>query len=169
VRPARPDEYGALGQVTYAAYANDYSVSDDYAYELLHPEERLSEYEIWLAENPVTAELLGTVSTLRPGIDLDGRVRAGELYFRLLGVSPTARRRGIGARLTVFTLDLARRRGLHTVVLNSRADMRGAHALYRSLGFHHDEVRDFPFDDGGHEYTVFTFTHPVSSLPASEG
>jgi ribosomal protein S18 acetylase RimI-like enzyme len=162
---ARPDQYRALGELTHAAYAHDYPVHDSYAWQLLHPEERVDEYDIYVAEDAATNELLGTISVLRPGADHEGRLNEGELYFRLLGVSPTARRRGVGARLTTFTYELARTRGQHTIVLNSGPQMLGAHALYRTLGFVHDSDRDITIVESGKEFTVLTFTLSLSEIP----
>ena len=46
-----------------------------------------------------------------------------------------ARRRGIGRRLMVAVEDEARRRGLHTLRLDTRRDLLEAIALYASRGY----------------------------------
>ncbi|GAA4181639.1 GNAT family N-acetyltransferase [Gryllotalpicola koreensis] len=163
VRLARPDEYAVIGELSYAAYAADYEIGDDYGHTLRHPELRAADYEIWVAAEQATGELLGTTSTLRHGVpESRGRALADELYFRLLAVAPAARRRGIGARLTTHTIDLARERGLRAVALNSGENMVGAHALYRSLGFERIPERDVVFE-GEHPHTVFTFARLVEA------
>ncbi|MGB4777822.1 hypothetical protein [Microbacterium sp.] len=48
----------------------------------------------------VDGRLLGTVTTGRPGEQITPIGRTGELDFRLLGVHPGARRRGVGRLLT---------------------------------------------------------------------
>ena len=162
LRIARADEYPAIGELSYAAYARDYEIGEDYAHTLRHPELRTDDYDIWVAEDPATGELLGTTSILR-GLEARGRALADELYFRLLAVAPTARRRGIGARLTTLALDLARERGLRAVSLNSGQNMTGAHALYRSLGFERIPERDVVIGEGEHAHTVYTFARAVGA------
>lgn len=166
VRPALETEFEAVGRLTHAAYRNDYDLREFYANDLLHPETRVDDYAIWVADDAATGELLGTVCILRPEGRLGHGLREGELYFRLLAVSPTARRRGIGTRLTQLAFDIARERGLHTVALNSGPDMLAAHALYRSLGFVRDTARDVHFREGGAEVTIYTFTR-AADLPAA--
>ncbi|UAJ79074.1 GNAT family N-acetyltransferase [Leifsonia sp. ZF2019] len=160
IRLAEPDEYEAVGALSYAAYRNDYTISDGYRAQLVDTAGRTDEYEVWVAAE-ADGTLLGTVSILRAGFDLGGALREGELYFRLLAVSPDARRRGIGARLTTFTLDEARRRGYRVVALNSGEHMTGAHALYRGLGFVADPDRDIRIHDDDHEIVVHLFTREV--------
>jgi len=160
IRLADPSEYDAVGELSYDAYRHDYSISDGYRAQLLDTAGRTREYEVWVAVD-ADGTLVGTVSILRDGFDLGGALREGELYFRLLAVSPRARRRGIGARLTEFTVDEARRRGYGVVALNSGEHMVGAHALYRGLGFVADPERDMHIRDGGQAITVHLFTRAV--------
>jgi alkanesulfonate monooxygenase SsuD/methylene tetrahydromethanopterin reductase-like flavin-dependent oxidoreductase (luciferase family)/GNAT superfamily N-acetyltransferase len=165
IRQARPEEYARVGELTHAAYARDYTIGPDYAHQLLHPEERTNDYDIWVAEDAVSGELLGTTSILRETPEARGRALDDELYFRLLAVAPSARRRGIGVRLTELAFDLARERGLRAVALNSGEDMVGAHALYRSLGFERIPDRDVHFGEGDQVHTVYTFARAVD-VPA---
>ncbi|WP_025158954.1 GNAT family N-acetyltransferase [Leifsonia aquatica] len=160
IRLADPTEYAAIGELSFAAYQHDYTISDGYRAQLLDTAGRTDEYEVWVAADS-DGTLVGTVSILRAGFDLGGALREGELYFRLLAVSPDARRRGIGARLTAFTLDEARSRGYGVVALNSGEHMTGAHALYRSLGFVADPERDIHIHDGDQPITVHLFTRAV--------
>lgn len=136
IRPAADDEYGAIGALTYAAYTHDYTdLSPDYREQLKHPEALLDAYDVFVAEDEATGELVGTIAVLRAEHHQHGHVGADELYFRLLATHPSARGRGVGAELTRFALAEARRRGQRAVVLNSGPEMVGAHALYRKLGF----------------------------------
>ncbi len=160
IRRAREHEYRAIGELTYAAYAHDYPVSAEYALTLRHPESRLDLFEVWVAEDPATGALLGTTSILRPGAEYERRVE-GELYFRLLAVSPDARRRGIGAALTNLADDLARERALTAVSLNSAQHMTVAHSLYHALGFTRVPERDVHILDGDDHRVVYTFVRPV--------
>lgn len=160
IRLADPAEYAAIGELCFAAYRHDYTISDAYRAQLLDTAGRTDEYDVWVAVD-ADGTLVGTVSILRDGYDLGGALHEGELYFRLLAVSPDARRRGIGARLTEFTLDEARRRGYRVVALNSGEHMTGAHALYTSLGFVADPERDFHIQDDGQAITIHLFTRAV--------
>ncbi len=165
IRVAKRDEFAAVGRLTRDAYTLDYpGLSPGYVDEMGRPELREQDYELWVAEEPGSGELLATVSVLRPGRDNGGEIRPGELYFRLLAVAPKARRRGLGARLTLFTLELARERGLDAVVLHSGPEMLPAHALYTALGFRRAPERERSFlDDSGRELHLLTFVRPLDS------
>lgn len=159
IRPAVDGEYAAIGELTYAAYSNDYTdLSDDYRQQLQHPEALLDAFDFFVAEDAATGELVGTIAVLRAGHDQHGRIASHELYFRLLATHPSARGRGIGAELTRFAMAEARRRGLRAVVLHSGPEMIGAHALYLKLGFsrrsEREEVIVLP---DGRELDLLTF------------
>lgn len=136
IRPAADGEFGAIGELTHAAYSHDYTdLSDDYQEQLRHPETLADAFDFFVAEDEATGDLVGTIAVLRAGHDQHGSIAPHELYFRLLATHPAARGRGIGAELTRFAMAEARRRGQRAVVLNSSPEMLGAHALYRKLGF----------------------------------
>ncbi len=136
IRAALPSEYPAIGDLTHAAYTHDYAdLPDDYREQLRHPEWLGAAYEIFVAEDAASGDLLGTVALLRREHHAEGHVGPDELYFRLLATHPSARGRGVGAALTEFAIAEASARGQRAVVLNSGPDMIGAHALYRKLGF----------------------------------
>jgi len=143
IRPASPDEFPAIGELTHSAYTHDYDdLPANYREELKHPEALADEYEFFVAEDARTGALLGTIALLRQGIDDGGRIGPDELYFRLLATHPEARGRGIGIALTEFAMEQAAARGQHAVVMNSGPDMLGAHALYRKLGFSRRSERE---------------------------
>lgn len=143
IREARADEYPAVGELTHAAYTHDYAdLPDDYRQQLRHPEHLLDAYDVWVAEDTASGELVGTIALLRPGHDNDGRIGDDELYFRLLATHPSVRGRGVGVALTEFAVEQAAARGQSAVVLNSGPDMLGAHALYRKLGFSRRSERE---------------------------
>jgi ribosomal protein S18 acetylase RimI-like enzyme len=163
IRPARHDEYPAIGELTHAAYSHDYSdLPEDYKERLRHPELLLDDYDIWVATEPSDGTLLGTIAILRAGIDNDGRLNDDELYFRLLAVAPAARGRGIGQALTKHTVELARQRGLAKVVLNSGENMVGAHALYRKLGFAAAEERQSTIVHDRGTVQLYTFVYELA-------
>ncbi|MFC7766233.1 GNAT family N-acetyltransferase [Leucobacter soli] len=76
------------------------------------------------------------------GPSLHERVPEGELDLRLLGVSPAARRRGIGALLMQHVLEHAAGVGFSGVSLKTQKYMTGAHRLYEELGFVRAPERD---------------------------
>jgi ribosomal protein S18 acetylase RimI-like enzyme len=158
IRLAEPHEYPAIGTLSHAAYTNDYDdLSAGYQDQLRHPESLLPSYDVWVAADSETGDLLGTVSILRADLNDEGRIGAHELYFRLLAVSPTARGRGIGKALTEFALAQAAERGSSRVVLHSGDNMLGAHALYLKLGFTRRTERELVIVHEGRSIQLFTF------------
>lgn len=65
------------------------------------------------------------------GLDVSGDIAD----VMTLGVSPRARRRGVGARLLLELIRVARRRGAQSLMLEVRADNGAARALYQAEGF----------------------------------
>ncbi|HFD81329.1 MAG TPA: ribosomal-protein-alanine N-acetyltransferase [Gammaproteobacteria bacterium] len=68
-------------------------------------------------------------------------VAAGESHILNLTVDPGLQRRGIGSRLMRHFMQLARRHGADTVMLEVRPSNRAAIALYQKLGFNEMGVR----------------------------
>ena len=66
---------------------------------------------------------------------LMGRALAGEAELLTIAVAPSARRRGLGARLVGRFLDAAAARGADRAFLEVAADNVAAQALYASAGF----------------------------------
>lgn len=165
IRPARPDEYPAIGELTHAAYTTDYTdLPAHYRDELKHPEALLDDFEFFVAEDTGSGQLLGTIALLRPGRDQGGQIAQDELYFRLLATHPAARGRGIGIALTQFALDQAAQRGQRAVVMNSGPDMLGAHALYRKLGFRREAEREGIVElPDGRSFQLLTFVRDVGA------
>lgn len=94
--------------------------------------------------------VLGTVT-----LELHGRIPGGhpraqleedQANVRMLGVDPSAQRRGIGRRLMEASIGAARRAGKRRVTLETTEAMVAAQNLYEAMGF----VRgpDLVWDDG---------------------
>jgi ribosomal protein S18 acetylase RimI-like enzyme len=147
IRPPRPEEYAAAGEVTVQAYDVDGHLAGDVGYdaELRDVARRAERAEVLVAVD-AAGEVLGTVTVVRPGSEYAEISRPGELEFRMLAVAPSARGRGIGEALTRAVLDRARALGLRKVVLSSLDTMYSAHRLYERLGFVRLAERDWrPF------------------------
>ncbi len=135
VRPARPDELGAVGRLTVEAYAADgyFDHEDEYAQVLLDAARRAEEATLLVAV--ADGELAGTVTECPPGSPYRELASDGEGEFRMLAVAPHARRRGLARRLVQACIDDSRAQGHRRLVLCSEAGMSGAHRLYTSMGF----------------------------------
>ncbi|MBL8925742.1 MAG: GNAT family N-acetyltransferase, partial [Pseudonocardia sp.] len=140
VRPARPDEFAAVGALTADGYRADGLLSrsggtDHYEAELLDAAARAAAAELLVAADP-GGRLLGTLTWCPPGSglrELATGLDQGE--FRMLAVAPAARRRGVARALVRHCLAEARRLGLGELVLSSLPGMTAAHALYAGFGF----------------------------------
>ena len=136
-----------VGRLVRRAYAVDFELTEDYLAEIEAVADRALEHEVWVAADAATGEVLGTVTTPRPGERMSAVARnADELDFRFLGVSPTARGRGVGELLVRHVVELAASRGIRRVVLNTGPQMTAAQRLYERLGFERLEEREFTFD-----------------------
>ncbi|WP_326946870.1 GNAT family N-acetyltransferase [Amycolatopsis sp. NBC_01307] len=147
IRPPRPEEYAAAGEVTVQAYDVDGHLAGDVGYdaELRDIARRVELAEVLVAVGEA-GDVLGCVTIVRPGSAYAEISRPGELEFRMLAVAPSARGRGVGEALTRAVLDRARTLGLRRVVLSSLDGMRSAHRLYERLGFTRLPERDWrPF------------------------
>ncbi len=140
VRPALPHEYAAVGELTVAGYRSDgfldgpSGTEDGYSDELRNAAHRAEHAVLVVAVD--STEVLGTVTWCpigSPYRELATRPDQGE--FRMLAVSPAARRRGVGRALMQWCLRRAREEELREIVLCSLPQMTSAHAMYAALGF----------------------------------
>jgi ribosomal protein S18 acetylase RimI-like enzyme len=141
IRPAREEEYDAVGALTVAGYdADGYLTYPDGTYD--------QGYAGWLADAASRAQnstllvafdgdqLVGTVTWCPYGsadAQLAKEPHQGE--FRTLSIAPEARGRGVGRALVEHCLERARSAGLTEVLLFSLREMVPAHRLYAGLGF----------------------------------
>lgn len=165
VRLVEPSEHAAVGALLVEAYTSDYDLPDDYRESLAAVAERAVEHEVWVAVD-TDGTLLGSVATPRAGQLISELARDGELDFRLLGVAPAARGRGIGETLTRHVVDLARERGASRVVMNSGPQMISAHRLYHRLGFARFHERETRVLDDGTRLFAFVLELAEPAVPA---
>ena len=142
LRRATPADLAAAGEVTVAAYAEFTQGPDDHYLALLRDAARRDrEAELWVAERD--GEVLGTVTIALPGSPWREIGAEDEGEFRMLAVSPAARRQGIGEALTRLVMDRFRSLGFRAVVLSSLAQMTSAHRVYERHGFRREPARDW--------------------------
>lgn len=164
-------EHDAVDRLITAAYDHDYGPREKHGDEpdpIRFARVRSKSFDVWVARDAGTGALVGTVTTPAAGGEsLMEDSRDDEFDFRLLAVSPDARRRGIGAALTLHVIDVARARGFRGVFMKSGPDMLGAHRLYERLGFHRDPARDGLIRAGRRVFDLFAFAYDISDLPDS--
>jgi GNAT superfamily N-acetyltransferase len=143
VRQARPEEYELIGALTLEAYTDDGFVPEGSSYgaALSDARTRAERAELYVAATE--CELLGTVTFCLPGSTLAEISRDGETEFRMLAVAPTARGRGVAARLVAAMVARSRELSAQRVVICSAEDMTTAHRLYARCGFRRVPERDW--------------------------
>ena len=144
VRPATPEEYAEVGDLTAAAYLADGTVKPDdpYLEVLRDAAARASGAELWVAADE-DGTLLGTVTWCPAGSTYRELGAASEAEFRALAVAPAGRGRGIGTLLVQRCLERAVVDGFASVVISTAQWMTTAHRLYRRLGFVPAPERDW--------------------------
>ncbi|GAA1791829.1 GNAT family N-acetyltransferase [Nocardioides hankookensis] len=142
IRRARPEDLAVVGEITVAAYAEFTDGPDDgYIALLADAARRDREAELWVAE--VDGRVAGSVTIALPGSAWREIAADDEGEFRMLAVSPTARRRGVGDALARLVDDRFRELGFRGIVLSSLAQMSSAHRIYERLGYHRVPDRDW--------------------------
>ncbi|MEC3973811.1 GNAT family N-acetyltransferase [Amycolatopsis sp. H20-H5] len=147
IRPPKPEELAAAGEVTVEAYVDGglLTMDNGYEHELRDTARRVELAELLVAVD-TGGEVLGSVTIASPGTEYAELSHEGELEFRMLAVSPAARGRGVGEALTRAVLARGREIGACRVVLCSLDSMKPAHRLYERIGFTRLPDRDWtPF------------------------
>lgn len=150
IRRVRPDELGAAGDCTVAAYAIDGFGAPHYVPRLRDAATRDREAEVWVAADTLAdgaatrPRVVGCVTFCPPGSPWrEIATDDSEGEFRMLAVAPAARGRGLGRQLVRLCLDLSLSRGQRRMVLCSDSRMTAAHRLYASFGFVRLHERDW--------------------------
>ncbi|MER6436266.1 GNAT family N-acetyltransferase [Streptomyces sp. NPDC001185] len=146
IRPARPEEYPGVGEITVRAYLGDglldYGENDPYLGALRDVVRRAAAAEVLVAVED--GRLLGAVTFVPRGGPLADIARPGEAEIRMLAVAREARGRGAGTALVGACVDRARATGgCARVVLSTQRTMHAAHRLYERLGFTRTPERDW--------------------------
>jgi len=143
LRDARPDEYDAIGDLTYDVYVGDGYIGHDWDYvaELRDTARRAKEAEVVVAvEDGV---LLGSITSCPAGSPWKELAAEGEGEFRLLAVAGAARGRGVGEALIRECLARSQAAGDRGMALSTMATMTAAHRIYERLGFRRSPEEDW--------------------------
>lgn len=146
IRPVRPDEYEALGELTVAAYRALPVVlpeQDEYDVELRDVARRAQTSCVVVATTPAGTLLGGVTYVSGPDDPYSEDLREGEAGIRMLAVDPACQGRGVGRALTEWCLDRARAQGRRRMVLHTGFWLPGAVRLYERLGFTRVPELDF--------------------------
>ncbi len=138
IRPVRPDEFEALGELTVAAYHSigfDMPHQAEYDVQLRDVARRAAASCVLVAATPAGEVLGGVTYVSGPEDPYSEELGEGEAGIRMLAVAPAAQRRGLGRALTLACLDRARAAGRRRMILHTGAWMPNAVRLYESLGF----------------------------------
>ena len=143
IRPARPEEYDELGELTVAAYVGGGHVAADNAYvtQLRDAAGRARDALLLVAED--AGELVGTVTFCPAGSRWREVATETEGEFRTLAVAPGAQGRGVGEALVRACVERSAALGCTAVVLCTLPDQTPAHRLYERLGFRRLPERDW--------------------------
>jgi ribosomal protein S18 acetylase RimI-like enzyme len=145
IRPARPSEFDAVGQLTVEAYTVDghLDATADYVEELRDAQSRAVGAQLLVALEREGAPVLGTVTFCLAGTPYAELARCGEAEFRMLAVAPEARKRGVGHQLVAHCVELAKGASCSGLVLCSLESMVAAQRIYGRFGFQRTPERDW--------------------------
>ncbi|MGA9112357.1 MAG: GNAT family N-acetyltransferase [Candidatus Dormiibacterota bacterium] len=145
IRPARPEEYAAVGELGTSAYVADGRVHPEYLATLRDTAARAAAGALIVAVDAATGDLLGTASlfTATAGPRWAEWASSDDAVLRMLAVSPQARRRGVARALTLECIHRAQQMGLRRLILSTAPAMTAARALYEQLGFRRDPDADW--------------------------
>jgi GNAT superfamily N-acetyltransferase len=151
VRLARDDELEAAGDLVVEAYLTlpgRHSWEDGYLDLVRDARRRARRAEVLVATD-ADGVLLGSVTYVpghrNPWADVE---QPGEAGFRMLGVSPAARGRGVGEALVQACLDRAVATGRSALAISTIDSWAAARRLYERMGFVHVPARDIEPEPG---------------------
>ena len=164
VRAARPQEYEEAGAVTARAYREfappEDSDWDGYLARIADVRERARRTTVLVAVED--GRILGSAT-----LELEGRTEdddeplpPAEAHVRMLGVDPSARRRGVARMLMEGCLASAREAGKKRITLHTTERMTAAQRMYESMGFERAPDRVFP--DG---FRLLGYEMPLDDRP----
>jgi len=138
VRPALDQDLAAAGAVVRAAYEADGVAQPAYLEVVADARARAADAAVAVAvvaDDHGPGEVVGSVTFAPAGNPWAELARTGQAEFRMLGVLPAARGRGVGLALVDWCLQQARASGAGEVVISSATTMTAAHRVYARRGF----------------------------------
>lgn len=148
IRTARPDEYGAVGALTVEVYVGEGYVraGSPYVQDLADITYRAGVAQVLVAVHG--DRVVGSLAAARFGSPYAEIARPGELEFRMLAVSKSARGLGAGTALVRNVIEMARAESLDAVVLTTMPAMVDARRIYDRFGFVPEPHRDWTTEAG---------------------
>jgi GNAT superfamily N-acetyltransferase len=145
IRPARPDEYDAIGELMVRVYlAEGYTRTGSHYLPVLRDSVTRAEKAELMVAVDAADRILGTVTYAGHGSPYAEHVEsAADASFRMLVVDPDARGRGVGEALVRWCMHRARSTGAHVLRLSTQQGMAAAGRLYLRLGFVRTPERDW--------------------------
>ena len=143
VRPVRPEEHAAVGELLLAAYGAGGHLRGDpgYGAHVADVAGRSQQHHVLVAERD--GALVGSVTITPPGSPDSEQAAADELEFRFLGVAPEAWGTGVAEALVAACEDYAVEAGLRSTVICVIDWNEPALRLYERLGFRRAPDRDW--------------------------
>jgi ribosomal protein S18 acetylase RimI-like enzyme len=138
IRPIRPEEFEALGELTVAAYHGigpRMPHQDAYDAQLRDVARRAASSCVLVAAAPAGEVLGGVTFVSGPDDPYSEELAEGEAGMRMLAVAPGQQGRGVGRALVGACVERARSSGRRRLVLHTQEHMVAAIHLYESLGF----------------------------------
>jgi GNAT superfamily N-acetyltransferase len=166
VREARPEEYSTVGDLLYRAFA-EYRSPDDHGFdehlELIRDVAGRVDRTVVLVAVEDGAVLGSTTIELHGVVgDDDAELPAGVAFVRMVGVDPSARRRGVARLLMDEVLRRASEAGVRELRLRTSPAMKPAHRLYESMGFERSAEVDLPVSE---DFTLWGYRLPLAGGP----
>ncbi|CNE97289.1 transcriptional regulator [Mycobacterium tuberculosis] len=166
VRPARPEEYELVGELTVEVYVHGGLVSPESSYvkTLRNAADRAAKAELLVAE--VAGEIAGAVAYCPPGSPYAELAGPDEAEFRMLAVREEARGKGAGRAMVAACVERARAAGLRGLRISTQRNMRAAQRMYERLGFVRTPERDWAPAPG---VDLLTYALTFRQAPAGGG
>ena len=129
----RPEEYGAVGDLTATVYRTEGYGSPEYEPRLRDVAGRDAAAVVLVAV--LDGRVVGAVTVATRGGPWAERAAPGEAEIRMLVVDPQVRGAGTGEALVRACIETARHDGCSVLRLSTETTMTTAHRLYERLGF----------------------------------
>ena len=141
IRPARPDDFDAVGGMLAGTYLAEGYADPEYAVSLGDTGPRAAQTTVLVAE--VDGVVAGSVTVVTKGGDYANLADPGEAEIRMLVTDPARRGQGVGNALMDAALEQVREDGVEVVRLSTQTQMTVAQRMYERLGFVRTPERDW--------------------------